>query len=88
MGGRDANTNPRLRLASEKASDANMPKDNVNRAVQRGKPDMLVTIVLLREPTRAQAARDPIANVRGFSDLFVTTSDADYVADLIDNLAS
>jgi hypothetical protein len=55
---------------------------------QRSKPDMLVTFVLLREPARAQAARDPIANVRGFSDLFVTTSDADYVADLIDNLAS
>ena len=29
-----------------------------------------------------------VANVRGFSDLFVTTSDADYVSELIDNLAS
>jgi YebC/PmpR family DNA-binding regulatory protein len=36
MGGGDAATNPRLRLAIEKAADANMPKDNVNRAVQRG----------------------------------------------------
>ncbi|MFL6635088.1 MAG: YebC/PmpR family DNA-binding transcriptional regulator [Massilia sp.] len=36
MGGGDATTNPRLRLAIEKAADANMPKDNVNRAVQRG----------------------------------------------------
>jgi YebC/PmpR family DNA-binding regulatory protein len=36
MGGGDMNTNPRLRLAVEKAADANMPKDNVNRAVQRG----------------------------------------------------
>jgi YebC/PmpR family DNA-binding regulatory protein len=36
MGGGDSNTNPRLRLAIEKAADANMPKDNVNRAVQRG----------------------------------------------------
>src|SRR3954462_2988775 len=36
MGGGDINTNPRLRLAIEKAADANMPKDNVNRAVQRG----------------------------------------------------
>jgi YebC/PmpR family DNA-binding regulatory protein len=36
MGGGDPNTNPRLRLAIEKAADANMPKDNVNRAVQRG----------------------------------------------------
>ena len=36
LGGGDALTNPRLRLAVEKASDANMPKDNVTRAVQRG----------------------------------------------------
>lgn len=36
MGGGDINANPRLRLAVEKAADANMPKDNVNRAIQRG----------------------------------------------------
>jgi YebC/PmpR family DNA-binding regulatory protein len=36
MGGGDPTSNPRLRLAIEKAADANMPKDNVNRAVQRG----------------------------------------------------
>jgi len=36
MGGSDVNANPRLRLAVEKAADANMPKDNVNRAIQRG----------------------------------------------------
>jgi YebC/PmpR family DNA-binding regulatory protein len=36
MGGGDISTNPRLRLAVEKAADANMPKDNVTRAVQRG----------------------------------------------------
>ncbi|MDB5776957.1 MAG: hypothetical protein JWP38_3090 [Herbaspirillum sp.] len=36
MGGGDVDTNPRLRLAVEKASDANMPKDNVTRAIQRG----------------------------------------------------
>jgi YebC/PmpR family DNA-binding regulatory protein len=36
MGGGDVATNPRLRLAVEKAADANMPKDNVTRAVQRG----------------------------------------------------
>ena len=36
MGGGDIDTNPRLRLAVEKAADANMPKDNVTRAVQRG----------------------------------------------------
>jgi YebC/PmpR family DNA-binding regulatory protein len=36
MGGGDINANPRLRLAVDKAADANMPKDNVNRAIQRG----------------------------------------------------
>ncbi|GGX32657.1 MULTISPECIES: YebC/PmpR family DNA-binding transcriptional regulator [Undibacterium] len=36
MGGDDVNSNPRLRLAVEKAADANMPKDNVARAIQRG----------------------------------------------------
>jgi YebC/PmpR family DNA-binding regulatory protein len=36
MGGGDMSANPRLRLAVEKAADANMPKDNVNRAIQRG----------------------------------------------------
>ncbi|MES2538877.1 MAG: YebC/PmpR family DNA-binding transcriptional regulator [Pseudomonadota bacterium] len=36
MGGGDIAANPRLRLAVEKAADANMPKDNVTRAIQRG----------------------------------------------------
>jgi YebC/PmpR family DNA-binding regulatory protein len=36
MGGGEIATNPRLRLAVEKAADANMPKDNVTRAIQRG----------------------------------------------------
>ncbi|MDB5862033.1 MAG: YebC/PmpR family DNA-binding transcriptional regulator [Ramlibacter sp.] len=36
MGGGDISANPRLRLAVDKAADANMPKDNVTRAVQRG----------------------------------------------------
>lgn len=36
MGGGDVNSNPRLRLAVDKAADANMPKDNVTRAIQRG----------------------------------------------------
>jgi len=36
MGGGDMATNPRLRLAVEKAADANMPKENVVRATQRG----------------------------------------------------
>ena len=40
MGGGDIGANPRLRLAVEKAADANMPKDNVTRAVQRGSGDL------------------------------------------------
>lgn len=36
MGGGDVGANPRLRLAIDKAADANMPKDNVNRAILRG----------------------------------------------------
>ena len=36
LGGGDIDSNPRLRLAMEKAMDANMPKDNIQRAIQRG----------------------------------------------------
>jgi YebC/PmpR family DNA-binding regulatory protein len=36
LGGADAASNPRLRLAVDKASDANMPKDTVQRAIQKG----------------------------------------------------
>ena len=36
LGGADVSVNPRLRLAMDKASDANMPKDTVTKAVQRG----------------------------------------------------
>ena len=36
LGGGDPAANPRLRLAIEKAAEANMPKDNVQRAIARG----------------------------------------------------
>src|SRR6266700_5635000 len=36
LGGSDASTNPRLRLAVDKAMDNNMPKDTVERAIKRG----------------------------------------------------
>lgn len=35
-GGPDPESNPRLRLAWDKATDANMPKDNILRAITRG----------------------------------------------------
>jgi YebC/PmpR family DNA-binding regulatory protein len=40
MGGGDSGTNPRLRLAVDKALDANMPKDNIERAIKRGCGDL------------------------------------------------
>lgn len=40
IGGADANANPRLRLAIDKALGQNMPKDNIERAIKRGTGDM------------------------------------------------
>jgi len=40
MGGGDPDSNPRLRLAMDKAYDQNMPKDNVERAIKRGSGDL------------------------------------------------
>jgi len=36
MGGGEADANPRLRLAIEKARASNMPKDNIERAIKKG----------------------------------------------------
>jgi YebC/PmpR family DNA-binding regulatory protein len=36
IGGGDLSVNPRLRLALDKAAAANMPKDNIQRAIDRG----------------------------------------------------
>lgn len=36
LGGGDPTMNPRLRLAIDKAQEANMPKENVERAIKRG----------------------------------------------------
>ena len=36
LGGGDIGGNPRLRLAVDKATDQNMPKDTIQRAIQRG----------------------------------------------------
>lgn len=40
MGGGDIDSNPRLRLAVDKAFEQNMPKDNVERAIKRGSGDL------------------------------------------------
>ena len=40
IGGGDPDTNPRLRTAIDKAKQANMPKDNVDRAIKKGSGDL------------------------------------------------
>ncbi len=40
LGGGDVATNPRLRLAVDKAYENNMPKDNVERAIKRGSGEL------------------------------------------------
>jgi YebC/PmpR family DNA-binding regulatory protein len=40
LGGADPDSNPRLRLAMDKAYSHNMPKDNVERAIKRGSGDL------------------------------------------------
>jgi hypothetical protein len=53
------------------------------------KPNMLVTFVVVQEIAQAAEVQETLAaQIRGLSDLFVTTSDPDYVGDLIANLAS
>jgi hypothetical protein len=58
-----------------------------------GRPDVLVTFVVLQREGRLLTAHDAgsapdLERARAFCDLFVTTSDADFVSELIDNLAS
>lgn len=40
IGGGDPDSNPRLRTAIDKAKQANMPKDNVDRAIKKGTGDL------------------------------------------------
>jgi len=40
IGGADQETNPRLRLAVDKAKQSNMPKDNIDRAIKKGCGDL------------------------------------------------
>lgn len=56
---------------------------------ERERPSSLVTFVLLQRQGNLLVVRqDSVSHARSAADLFVTTSDRDYVADLIDNLAS
>ncbi|PLX73863.1 MAG: YebC/PmpR family DNA-binding transcriptional regulator [Desulfuromonas sp.] len=40
IGGGDLESNPRLRLAVDKGKQANMPKDNIDRAIKKGTGDL------------------------------------------------
>ena len=40
IGGGDLEANARLRLAVDKAKQANMPKDNIERAIKKGTGDL------------------------------------------------
>ena len=40
LGGGDPDANPRLRLAAQKAREANLPKDTVEKAIKRGTGDL------------------------------------------------
>lgn len=45
MGGGDAEMNPRLRVAIQAAKDANMPKDNIEKAILRGTGELEGVVV-------------------------------------------
>jgi hypothetical protein len=63
--------------------------DHVLFNADHDKPKSLVTFVLLQKISNALVVADEnFAKARNRCDLFVTTSDADYVGDLISNLAS
>lgn len=55
MGGGDINSNPRLRLAADKAAAANMPKENVQRAIAVEQGHSMVSI-MRKSVTRVMAS--------------------------------
>ncbi len=56
LGGGDVATNPRLRLAIDKAKEQNMPADNIKRAVDRGTGSARRRRTTRRSATRATAS--------------------------------
>jgi YebC/PmpR family DNA-binding regulatory protein len=56
IGGGDPDANPRLRLAMLKARGVNMPKDNIERAIKKGRASSAVR-TSKRSATRAMAGR-------------------------------
>ena len=80
-GGNDRDTNMVVIVCAEGDEELFRPEPE--------RPDSLVTFVLLQRQGNLLVVRQQsVTGARGSADLFVTTSDRDYVADLIDNLAS
>ena len=48
LGDKDPNTNPRLRAAIQAAKESNMPKDNINRAINRSEINNALNYTNLR----------------------------------------
>src|SRR3972149_4179055 len=58
-GGSDPDMNPKLQLAIDKARSVNMPKDNVERAIQKGTGDTRRSSDLFPPSGGRAAARTP-----------------------------
>ena len=54
MGGGDPNANPRLRTVIIKARAANMPKDNIERAIKKG------TVKTVEQLTKSTSTKDTL----------------------------
>jgi len=67
MGGGDPSGNPRLRAAVAEAKAANMPKDNIERAIKRDHSD--------RDEVQSRLLRQmPLAEKRKFAQYVIDTS--------------
>ena len=59
LGGPDASSNPRLRLAIDKARDQNMPKDTIDNAIKRGAGQLEGVAYGVAHRANQRAAADP-----------------------------
>ena len=65
MGGGDPNTNPRLRLAVDRAIGGNMSKDTVERAIKRGSGAMGLGDLRICQSTIGDSSRAAYGSLRG-----------------------
>lgn len=80
LGGPDQSRANMIVIVCDEGDEALFAPDHV-------RPDVMVTFVVVR-PDSDGVNTSGFATARACSDLFVTTSDVDYVPDLIANLAS